>query len=62
MIIWSHLKTMVTSPGYIEMGNTEYDSSKLPVRVRGFMEVKEIKRSIDSKRKLRAQKSHKAKE
>ena len=33
MILWAHIRTMITEPGYIPLGITEYDTSKLPKRV-----------------------------
>ena len=34
MIIWSHLKTMLSEPGYIPIGQREYNIKLLPSKVK----------------------------
>lgn len=42
MVVWAHIKTMISEPGYIPVGITEYDPTKLPPKAKVFLELKEL--------------------
>lgn len=48
MIVWSHLKTMLTEPGYVPKGYLKYKKQRLPAKLQLVLDYIDIKNAIET--------------